>query len=169
MLLSELVIATVQDTGYIGVLHEDSETFSEKKENVDALIAKAFEWESERENPSLELFLEELSLKTNLDEANDDSDRVTLMTIHNGKGLEFPAVFLVGMEETLFPHINSLGKKETVEEERRLCYVGITRAQELLYLSYARSRNIWGSWRPMQPSRFLREIPTEYLKKVFGL
>lgn len=164
--LSELVISVVQDSGYLGVLHEDAETFSDRKENVDELIAKAFEWESEREDPTLERFLEELSLKSNLDESDPEGQKVSLMTIHNGKGLEFPVVFLVGLEETLFPHINSMGKKEAIEEERRLCYVGITRAKEKLYLSYARSRNLWGSWRPMQPSRFLREIPREYLEKI---
>jgi DNA helicase-2/ATP-dependent DNA helicase PcrA len=164
--LSELVIAVVQDTGYLGVLHEDPETFSDKKENIDELISKSFEWEAEREDPTLERFLEELSLKSNLDESDPTGEKISLMTIHNGKGLEFPIVFLVGMEETLFPHINSMGKKEAIEEERRLCYVGITRAREKLYLSYARSRNLWGSWRPMQPSRFLREIPKEYLEKM---
>ena len=165
-LLSDLVITVVQESGYLGVLHEDAETFSDKKENVDELIAKAFEWESEREDPTLERFLEELSLKSNMDEADPEGAKVSLMTIHNGKGLEFPVVFIVGLEETLFPHINSMGKREAIEEERRLCYVGVTRAKEKLYLSYARSRNLWGSWRPMQPSRFLREIPMEYMEKI---
>ena len=91
---------------------------------------------------------------------------VNLMTIHNGKGLEFTVTFLVGMEEDLFPHINSKGKQEKLEEERRLFYVGMTRAKEYLYVSNAGRRFIWGAARMQNPSRFLREIPNEYMERI---
>ncbi|MDB2614399.1 UvrD-helicase domain-containing protein [Chlamydiales bacterium] len=162
----ELVTHLVQQSGYIGMLKEDLETFDDRKENVEALIAKSYEWEQEHEDPTLSKFLEELSLKANLDEQVLGEQKISLMTIHNGKGLEYPVVFLVGLEETLFPHINSQGNKESLEEERRLCYVGITRAKEKLYISHARSRNIWGSWRSMNPSRFLIEIPYQYVERI---
>lgn len=87
------------------------------------------------------------------------------MTLHNGKGLEFTTCFLVGMEEELFPHINALGNIEDLEEERRLCYVGMTRACDFLYLTAAKTRHLWGSLKPMIPSRFLSEISPEYLEK----
>ena len=88
------------------------------------------------------------------------------MTIHNGKGLEFDSVFVVGMEEDLFPHANSRDSHEALEEERRLCHVGMTRAKERLYLTAAESRFLWGTHRMMRPSRFLREIPKEYIERA---
>ena len=87
------------------------------------------------------------------------------MTLHNGKGLEFDTAFLVGMEEDLFPHANSRDSYDALEEERRLCYVGMTRAKERLYLTAAETRFLWGSHRMMRPSRFLREIPREYIDR----
>jgi len=115
---------------------------------------------------SLTGFLEELSLKSTLDEANTADDRVSLMTIHNGKGLEFTLVFLVGMEEDLFPHANSRGSDEALEEERRLCYVGMTRAKEYLYITDTRIRFLWGTSRTQRPSRFIKEIPRKYLERI---
>jgi len=146
-------------------LAEDKESFSDRKENLDELIAKAIEWEMSSPDPSLEAFLEELSLKSSLDETDASQDRLSLMTIHNGKGLEFDVTFLVGLEEDLFPHANSRNSPEAVEEERRLCYVGITRAKQFLYLSYCRSRYLWGTLRLQRMSRFLKEIPQEYIEK----
>ena len=130
------------------------------------MITKAVEWEATTENPKLGSFLEELSLKSSLDEADTSQDRVNLMTIHNGKGLEFTLVFLAGMEEDLFPHANARGSEEAQEEERRLCYVGMTRAKEFLYLTNSRFRYLWGTQRTQRPSRYLREIPSQYLEQI---
>ena len=123
------------------------------------------EWEISAHDPSLEAFLEELSLKSSLDEADEKLDRLSLMTIHNGKGLEFSLAFLAGLEEDLFPHVNAKNSQEDLEEERRLCYVGITRAKEYLYLSHCQTRYLWGNLRWQEPSRFLRELPNEYLER----
>jgi DNA helicase-2/ATP-dependent DNA helicase PcrA len=131
---------------------------------LEELVSKAAEWEEETENPSLAGFLEELTLKTSHDEKDGaPSDALRLMTLHNGKGLEFEVVFIVGMEEELFPHMSSFGSQEELEEERRLCYVGMTRAKDYLYLSASRYRYLWGVPRVMRPSRFLAEIPSEFL------
>ena len=164
--LSDLVRETIEGSGYMGFLKEDPETFADRRENVEALLVKAMEWETEREDGTLSQFLEELSLKGQIDDLGNQGPTLSLMTIHNGKGLEYPVVFLVGLEETLFPHINAMGKKEAIEEERRLCYVGMTRAKETLYLTTARGRTLYGGFRPMTQSRFLREIPGEYIEKL---
>lgn len=163
--LEKLVIETIRESRYLEVLKEDKDTYADRKENLDELISKAHEWEILNESDELGLFLEELSLKSSLDEATFSKDRVNLMTLHNGKGLEFNTAFLVGMEEDLFPHANSRDSYEELEEERRLCYVGMTRAKERLYLTAAETRFIWGTHRAMRPSRFLREIPKEYLER----
>jgi DNA helicase-2/ATP-dependent DNA helicase PcrA len=161
----ELVLAAIEKTSYLNYLMEDKESYEDRRENLDELITKAVEWEISAADPSLEAFLEELSLKSSLDEADKSQDRLSLMTIHNGKGLEFTATFLVGLEEDLFPHVNSKNNREDVEEERRLCYVGITRAKEYLYLSFCHTRYLWGNLRFQRPSRFLKELPSEYLEK----
>ncbi len=165
--LQKLVIETIGQSNYLDILREDKETFEDRKGNVDELVAKAHEWEVMNDSTDLESFLEELSLKGSIDEANFSGDQVNLMTLHNGKGLEFQAAFLVGMEEDLFPHANSRNSFEALEEERRLCYVGMTRAKERLYLSAAETRFLWGQHRMMRPSRFLREIPKKYLEKFY--
>lgn len=164
--VKDVVIAAIEKSRYLQHLKEDAETFAERKENLDELIAKAVEWEVFSVETSLEAFLEELSLKSSLDEANTTEVKLSLMTIHNGKGLEFKITFLVGLEEDLFPHINTKDNPAGVEEERRLCYVGITRAREQLYLSFCRTRYLWGTLRAQRPSRFLRELPSEYLEKI---
>lgn len=164
--LKELVESTLTLTQYVDCLKEDPETFDDRKSNLDELIAKAIEWEASQEEPTLGAFLEELSLKSSLDEATTEADRVNLMTIHNGKGLEFTLVFLVGMEEDLFPHANTRGNPAALEEERRLCYVGVTRAKEYLFITDARMRFLWGTTRIQRPSRFLRELPLQYVEKI---
>jgi DNA helicase-2/ATP-dependent DNA helicase PcrA len=164
--LGELVKSLIEQSGYLIMLKEDPETYADRKENLDALIAKAFEWEITAEEPTLGAFLEELSLKQSLDETEDKADVLSLMTLHNGKGLEFKVTFLVGMEEDLFPHVNSRESRQQLEEERRLCYVGMTRAKEYLYLTNCMQRYIWGTSRIQRPSRFIREIPSEYIEKV---
>lgn len=162
--LYQLITRTINETGYYQTLNEDPETASDRKENLNELISKAKDWEESHENPSLDAFLEEMALKSNLDEADSSQDRLNLMTIHNGKGLEFPIVFLVGLEEDLFPHVNSRNSESALEEERRLCYVGITRAKKFLYLTHASERLLWGTARSQRVSRFIHEIPPKYLK-----
>jgi DNA helicase-2/ATP-dependent DNA helicase PcrA len=163
--LKDLVVATIEQTGYLDYLKIDEETYSDRKENLDALIAKALEWEMSTESPTLTQFLEELSLYSTLDETLAEKDHVSLMTIHHGKGLEYTLTFLVGLEEHLFPHVNAK-TEDQLEEERRLFYVGMTRAKKYLYLSFARERTIWGARRAQYPSRFLKEIPFEYITKI---
>lgn len=160
--LSLLVKSAIQDTGYLDHLRLDPETFNERKENLNELLTKAIEWEEAHPEGTLGDFLSELTLKSDIDETIGRPSSVKLMTLHNGKGLEFEIVFLVGMEEDLFPHINTKDDPDQVEEERRLCYVGMTRAKEKLYLSHARFRYLWGSLRYSNPSRFLKEIPHDY-------
>ena len=163
--LQELVQKAIETTGYLQLLREDPETFDDRKGNLDALITKAIEWE-QAPDKTLRAFLEELSLKSNLDDTDTKKDRVNLMTIHNGKGLEFKIVFLVGLEEDLFPHANSKDNIESLEEERRLFYVGMTRTKEQLYLTYSQYRYMWGMPRYQIPSRFIREIPFEYVENI---
>lgn len=149
---------------YLEYLQEDPETLEERRGNVEELISKAAEWEQEVEHPSLIAFLEELSLKSSADEKDSSLDSIRLMTLHHGKGLEFTAVFIVGMEEELFPHANARESLDALEEERRLCYVGMTRAKDYLFLTGSRMRFLWGISRIMHPSRFLKEIPSTYLQ-----
>lgn len=160
--LTQLVRATISSTGYLQMVEDDEETRDERKENLSELIAKAAEWESAKDNPSLFQFLEEIALATSTDVMTREGDRINLMTVHNGKGLEFRVVFLVGVEEELFPHINSKGSEEGTEEERRLFYVGMTRAKEKLFISYVAFRSLWGTTRQMRPSRFVQEIPYDF-------
>src|SRR5213078_1544393 len=107
----------------------------------------------------VQAFLEAVSLVTDLDDIEGEKRTITLMTLHSAKGLEFPVVFLTGLEDGVFPHMRSLGEPDELEEERRLCYVGITRARERLYLTNAWCRTLWGSTQYNPPSRFLKEIP----------
>jgi ATP-dependent DNA helicase UvrD/PcrA len=161
--IHELLAEALSETRYMRYLQEDPETFQDRKENLDELLGKAAEWEEEREEPTLLQFLEELSLRS---AARQDSrlPSVKLMTLHNSKGLEFTLVFLVGLEEDLFPHINAKEDPAALEEERRLCYVGMTRAKRFLYLTSSVYRFMWGAARLMRLSRFLKEIPAEYIE-----
>lgn len=164
--LEALVRATIIQTQYLNVLKEEPDSFEERKANLDEFIGKAAEYDLMHEEPSLVLFLEELSLKSAVDAMGTDQERITLMTLHHGKGLEFDAVFLVGMEEDLFPHANAKINFESIEEERRLCYVGMTRAKKRLYLTAAENRFLWGTQRKMRPSRFLQEIPRQHMDRI---
>lgn len=164
--LQELVRAVIEESQYLQYLQEDLETFEDRKGNLDALITKAIEWEQTSADNSLRAFLEELTLKSSLDEADTKKDRVNLMTIHNGKGLEFAIVFLVGLEEDLFPHANSKDKPDALEEERRLFYVGMTRTKEQLYMAFAQYRYMWGMARYQLPSRFIKEVPSDHIERV---
>jgi DNA helicase II / ATP-dependent DNA helicase PcrA len=166
--LKELIERVVEETGYMALLHEEPETEADRAANVGELISVAASWQHDRPDGTLSQFLEELSLRAQWDGA-EVQERVHLMTIHSGKGLEYKAVFLVGLEEELFPHSNSLQSTGGIEEERRLCYVGMTRAREQLFLSAAQYRFLWGRLRAMDPSRFLRELPPKCLKKSSSL
>lgn len=165
--LHTILSEAIDRSRYLEYLREDPETYQERRENIAELVSKAAEWEGETES-TLSSFLEELALKSSSLEKDPHSDAVRLMTLHNGKGLEFKVVFLVGMEEDLFPHLNVQESAEAMEEERRLCYVGMTRAKERLFLSAARSRFLWGTPRMMRASRFLSEVPSEYVQLLSG-
>ena len=159
--LSQLLDEALMEMGYYDYLKLDQESYEDRKENLDQLIAKAAEFESN----SLEQFLEEISLKSSAD-TSTNTPSVNLMTLHHGKGLEFPLVFITGLEEELFPHARSKYDPESLEEERRLFYVGMTRAKLLLYITSTQSRYLFGSYKWMCPSRFLREIPQEFLEET---
>ena len=116
----------------------------------------------------LSRFLEQVALVSDLERGNEGRESATLMTLHAAKGLEFPLVFMIGMEEKLFPHVRSLEDPEQMEEERRLCYVGMTRARERLFLTNARRRRIFGQDQYNQPSRFLADIPRAQLDQEGG-
>ena len=158
--------AVLEQTGYIAELQASHDPQDETRlENLAELESVAAEYDRDTEEPSLAGFLERVSLVADADEIPDDDDGVvTLMTLHTAKGLEFPIVFLTGMEDGIFPHIRSLGSESELEEERRLAYVGITRARERLYLSRALSRSAWGSPMHNPASRFLDEIPPELVE-----
>jgi len=158
---AELLEAVLERTGYRQELEaEHSVEAAGRLENVGELVGTA------NEHPDPYQFLESVALVADADEVDDDDSRVLLMTLHTAKGLEYRAVFLVGMEEGVFPHLRSLTEPDQLEEERRLCYVGITRARERLYLSHAYCRSLWGSTQFNPPSRFLQEIPEKLLDRA---
>ncbi|RDI96683.1 AAA family ATPase [Meiothermus sp. QL-1] len=156
----------LDETGLLEALREEPDG-EDRLQNVEELLRAARDWERE-EGGSLADFLDAVALTAKAEEPQGEAagEAVTLMTLHNAKGLEFPVVFLVGLEENLLPHRNSLSRLEDLEEERRLFYVGITRAQERLYLSYAEEREVYGRREPTRPSRFLEDIPRELLQEV---
>src|SRR5688500_6258873 len=158
----EIIETAWNITGYMDELAAER-TFEalSRQENLRELAGVAKEYEERAVEPTLTGLLEEIALITDTDTTEGDEAGVTLMTLHNAKGLEFPIVFIVGIEEGVFPHIRSLGEPDQLEEERRLCYVGITRARERLYLLNAWSRSLWGGVNYNPPSRFLNEIPGE--------
>ena len=135
-------------------------------EIIQEFIHSAQEYEKSAEEPSLFEFLETTALVADVDNYDEDAKSVVLMTLHSAKGLEFPVVFMCGMEEGIFPSQRSLYSEEEVEEERRLCYVGITRAKKRLHLSYALRRSMYGGSIYSKASRFLNEIPMEYIKTI---
>ncbi len=163
--LKALLERTLETTGYAAILaREDTQESQGRLENLAELLAAAVEYEAREESPSLSGFLDRAALLSDTDGLRDDVP-VLLMTLHSAKGLEFESVFLVGLEEGLLPHSRSLTGPDALEEERRLCYVGMTRAMERLHLTWARSRQVFGQRRISEPSRFLEEIPTERLER----
>ena len=157
--------AVLEQSGYLAELQSSTDPQDESRvENLAELESVAAEYERDNDEPTLAGFLERVSLVADADEIPDDDEGVvTLMTLHTAKGLEFPVVFLTGMEDGVFPHIRSLGSEPELEEERRLAYVGITRARQRLYLTRAVTRSAWGTPSHNPASRFLDEIPPELL------
>ncbi|HYX43818.1 MAG TPA: 3'-5' exonuclease, partial [Acidimicrobiales bacterium] len=152
------------DTGYVAELEADGSIEAQgRAENLAELVGVAREFEEAAAEAGVEAtasaFLESVSLVADADELDPDESSVVLMTLHTAKGLEFDAVFIIGLEDGVFPHLRSLGEPEELEEERRLCYVGITRARRRLHLSHAWSRMLFGSTQYNPPSRFLKEVP----------
>jgi DNA helicase-2/ATP-dependent DNA helicase PcrA len=158
-----LLESVLNRSGYLDELQVEHSIEAEGRlENLSELVGSA------REAESVDVFLEQVSLVADSDQIPDDDSQVVLMTLHSAKGLEFPAVFLIGLEDGIFPHLRSLGEPVELEEERRLAYVGITRARERLYLTHAWSRTIFGSTQYNPPSRFLDEIPQRLVQSIDG-
>jgi DNA helicase-2/ATP-dependent DNA helicase PcrA len=162
----ELANAVLDQTGYLEGLHrENTEEARSRIENLGELLSSMEEFEEANPGVGLAAYLDQVALVSDLD-AMEEADELTLMTLHSAKGLEYPIVFLVGMEQNVFPHSRSLGDPVQVEEERRLCYVGITRAEKLLYLSHAKRRRLWGEYEMFHPSQFLGDIPRQLLNHL---
>ena len=162
--VSELIKKILKDTGYMRALENENSVEAENRiANLDEFLNVAIEFEEETAENTLSEFLEGITLSSDLDNMEESEDTVTLMTLHSAKGLEFPVVFLIGMEEGIFPGYKSIGEEKELEEERRLCYVGVTRAKENLYLTNSKQRTTFGSTTHNPPSRFLSEIPKELL------
>jgi len=160
---AHLLEAILRDTGYVAELEDQRSVEAEGRiENLQELVGVAAKFETVDE------FLEQVSLVSDTDELNEDDSAVVLMTMHSAKGLEFPAVFILGMEDGLFPHLRALTDPEELEEERRLCYVGITRAEKQVFLTHAWQRLIFGQSQYNPPSRFLDEIPAELIEEAPG-
>ncbi|MFQ5457000.1 MAG: ATP-dependent helicase [Myxococcota bacterium] len=161
---SALLQSVIDRTGYLKRLEEqDTPESLSRVENIEELVTSLYAFEENTPGADLGSYLDQISLVTDLDSWEETPDRVVLMTVHSAKGLEFPVVFVIGLEETLFPHSLSQDSPDAIEEERRLCYVAMTRAKDRLYLSHAVSRRVYGSLRFNDPSRFLAEIPTDFL------
>lgn len=164
--LPEFYDAVMVDTGYIAMLDaKDTLENRARKENVQELKSSIIAYVQQTENPTLGGFLEEVSLYTDIEKYDQDADAAVMMTMHSAKGLEFPNVFLVGMEDGLFPGMRVFTEPEEMEEERRLCYVAITRAKENLYLSHAKQRMLYGRTSFNRISRFVGEIPENCIEE----
>ena len=158
--VSQVIKAVMAETGYMDMLEEGKLDHSESRiDNLNELVTSAVEFEKNSDDTSLTAFLETVALTSQTDAYNEDEGRVLLMTLHNAKGLEFPVVFMPGMEDGIFPHFRSLESESEIEEERRICYVGITRAEKQLFMSWAASRTNYGRVTPQIRSRFLDELP----------
>lgn len=162
--ISELIKETLKKTGYTKALEEENTVEAENRiDNLNEFLTVAIEFEEQSADNSLTEFLEGITLSSDLDNMEETEESVTLMTLHSAKGLEFPVVFLVGMEEGIFPGYKSIGEPKELEEERRLCYVGITRAKEKLFMTCAKQRTVFGSTSYNGISRFIKEIPASML------
>jgi DNA helicase-2/ATP-dependent DNA helicase PcrA len=161
----ELLERVLEQSGYLESLEAERTIEAQgRTENLMELVGVAREYQESAESPSLSEFLQQISLFSDQDALADSESRITLMTLHNAKGLEFRAVFMIGMEEGIFPHSRSI-EEQGVEEERRLCYVGMTRARERLTLMHASSRMLRGMRDHNLPSRFLDELPDGHVER----
>ena len=170
MSVDKLIKEIIEDTGYYDYIESEADTdeeVTERRQNIDELISKAVIYEETADEPTLSGFLEEVALVADIDNLDEAENRVSLMTIHSAKGLEFPVVYLAGMEDGLFPSYMSIssGDESDIEEERRLCYVGITRAKNKLIMSAAKMRMVRGEMNMNRTSRFVNEIPKEWLQQ----
>ncbi len=164
MSVSDLIDALIRRISYLTYLHDGTPQGESRQENVRELLSVAREYQ----DVGLEGFLEEVALMSDADTKDTSGNAVTLMTLHAAKGLEFPIVFMVGMEETVLPHSRALYDQSEMEEERRLCYVGMTRAREELHMMYANGRMLYGGTQHNPPSRFLSEIDDSVGKQLYG-
>lgn len=167
--LRDFVSLLIEKTGYLRELQEERTPESEARiDNLQELVNVAGEFEPEELDNVLGEFLSQVALVSDIDGMENISNNVTLMTLHSAKGLEFPIVFLAGLEEGIFPHQRTFTSASELEEERRLMYVGVTRAEEILYLSSAKRRQVWGEFKYFNPSRFLQEIPSDLLDSSYS-
>src|SRR5947208_1993554 len=163
--IGDLLHETLTESGYLAALEAERTIEAEGRlENLEELVNVAREYDAVAEDPSLEEFLQQIALFSDQDAIKDEEGIVTLMTLHNAKGLEFPIVFMIGCEDGVFPHSRAIESGD-LEEERRLCYVGITRAKRELYLTHARVRSLFGAREWNVPSRFLSEIPDDLVDR----
>jgi len=166
--ITDLARAVIEQSGYVEALKASaSAEAAGRVENIEEFVTltQKFEESYEGEDPQLAAFLQHIALLTDIDEAEDPGNAVSLLTLHSAKGLEFPVVFMVGLEESILPHQRSMSDERELAEERRLCYVGITRAQRRLYLTYASRRTIYGQPQDQRPSRFLRDLPEKLVTR----
>ena len=161
--LNDLLQEVLDVTKYLDYLQEEPETYEDRVNNIKELSSMFIKYEEESEDANLSEFLEDVALISDIDSYNEDEDAVVLMTLHSAKGLEFPIVFIPGMEEGIFPGNQSMFSEEDLEEERRLAYVGITKAKKKLYLISSQQRMLYGQTSRNMPSRFLREIPSSVI------
>jgi DNA helicase-2/ATP-dependent DNA helicase PcrA len=167
--VKELTERILMDSGYLQELKNEGTIEAQGRvENLDQFLALTLDFEQNSDDRSLAAFLETVALVADIDNYEPDADALVMMTLHSAKGLEFPVVFLVGLEEGLFPHNRALMETKELEEERRLCYVGITRAQHRLYVTHANMRTVFGSRNVSIPSRFLMEMPKETINILKG-
>jgi DNA helicase-2/ATP-dependent DNA helicase PcrA len=163
--VADIVQDVLERSGYVDSLEAERTVEAQGRlENLQELVGVAREYQEQAEEPSLSSFLQEISLYSDQDAIRGEASLVTLMTLHNAKGLEFRAVFMIGMEEGIFPHARSI-EENSLEEERRLAYVGLTRARERLTLLHSASRALYGGRNYNLPSRFLDELPTEHVER----
>jgi DNA helicase-2/ATP-dependent DNA helicase PcrA len=166
--LSKIASRVIEASGYKRHYQDDKSIENRSRlENIDEFVNSVYDYEAMNPTATLNEFLQDISLLTSEEDPSGEksvsSGQITLMTVHNAKGLEFPVVFLTGMEEGTFPHMYSINSEEEIEEERRLCYVGITRAMETLYITSAEFRRSWNELVPKMPSRFIEELPKDQI------